>query len=159
DMVTSGPIRKSAKNLGVLDLESEASDIRNYILTRVAEFNPNTNVGPGKDAPIKMVYAGYEFDEAGWFALVFDRRPDAAHDGEWTRFLEGNTLERPRWALARQVMERRPIQTRDEDGRVREVSNWTDLGPLLGRMMVGVLQGAEREGVFASLPLVDGFRL
>jgi hypothetical protein len=152
-------VRRHAKDLTVLDLESEAADIRNYILTRVAEFDPRTNVGPGRDAPIKMAYAGYEFEQAGWFGLVFDRRPDAEHDGEWTMFLEGNMLDRPRWAAARMVIEKRPIQLRGADGRIRDVSDWTELGRLLGRMLVDVLKGAESDGVFTRLPRAEGFHL
>src|SRR5262245_45564566 len=91
-----------------------------------------------------MVYAGYEFDQAGWFALIFDRRPDAAHDGTWTSYLDGNMLDRPGWVATRLI---------------RRVLRGSEFGQRLGRMLVGVLERAEREGVFAGLPQADGFRL
>jgi hypothetical protein len=93
--------------------------------------------GPGGTNPIYMIYAGYEFHQAGWFALVFDRRPDAGHDGEWTRYLENNMLERPHWVSA-------AVLSGDKFSRS------------LGEMLMGVLKRAERDGVFSTLPLVIG---
>ena len=119
-----------------LDLQQDAADVYAYIVSRVAAYTPEGDRGPGGAGPVKMVYAGYEAALEGWFALVFDRRPEARHDGEWTMYIEGNVLDRPRWVTAR--------------GK---------LGPVLGPMLVGVLQQAEREGVFARLPRAEGFRL
>jgi hypothetical protein len=123
-----------------LDFQQDAADVYAYLVARAASYTPAGDHGPGGIGPVKMVYAGYEFDQAGWFALVFDRRPNAAHDGEWTVYLEGNMLDRPKWVTA-------------------GVRCGSKFGPLLGQMLVGVLQRAERDGVFAQLPRADGFRL
>ena len=105
-----------------------------------------------------MIYAGFEFAQAGWFALVFDRRPDAGHDGEWSRFLDGNLLDRPEWAESYERNAERPIWVRGERAGPIAPSG-TEFGPLVGHMLVGVLELAEREGLFDRLPCGDGFRL
>jgi hypothetical protein len=107
-----------------------------------------------------MAYAGYEFDQAGWFVLVFDCRAQAAHDGEWTKYIGKDTmLERKGWVAARNRNETRPIKMRGEDGKIAELSAGSNFGEILGRMIVAVLQRVERDGEFARLPLADGFRL
>ena len=91
--------------------------------------------------------------------MVFDRRPDAGHDGEWTSYLDENMLDRPRWAAALEQNEERPIRVRGEDGQVRKLPEGSEIGPLIGQMLVGVLQRAEADGVFGRLPRAEGFKL
>ncbi len=141
-----------------LDLQQDAADVYASVVSRVSAYAPDTDRGPGGTGPVKMVYAGYEFDQAGWFVLVFDRRADAAHDGEWTRFIDGNMLERPHWVRAARRNSAKTIKVRAEDGRVERVP-MNSFGPLIGRMLVGVLQRAERDGAFAHLPKADEFHL
>jgi hypothetical protein len=142
-----------------LDLQQDAADVYAYVASRASAYTPADDRGPGGSGAVKMVYVGYNFDQSGWLALVFDRRPDAGHDGTWTLYLEGNRLDRPRWVVARERNEEWPIQVRGEDGVVRDLPAGTHFGWLLGRLLVGVLRRAERDGVFARLPRADGFRL
>ena len=135
-----------------LNLQKDSAEIYTYLVSRAAAYTPAADHGPGGVGPIKMIYAGYEFDQQGWFALIFDRRPAAAHDGEWTVYLEGNMLDRPVWEAARRRNQGRPMRVRWEDGSVTELRPKTPFGPLLGKMLVGVLQRAKREGVFEGLP-------
>ena len=120
------------------DIKTDAVDIYEYIVSRASNYTPTIDIGPGGNRPIQMIYAGYEFDQEGWFALIFDRRSDAAHDGEWTRYLRENTLERPHWA-----------RTALRAGKSFSRS--------LGEMIVDVLRRAERDGVFSGLPLAIGY--
>ena len=76
-----------------LDLQRDAADVYDYVASRASAYAPASDHGPGGTGPVKMVYAGYEFDQAGWFALIFDRRMDAGHDGEWTVYLDENMLD------------------------------------------------------------------
>jgi len=122
-----------------LDLRKDAAEIYDYVVARVSKYTHARNNGPGDTSAIHMIYAGYEFDQAGWFALVFDRRPNPGHDGEWTRYLENNLLERPHWVRA-------AVLSGDEFSRC------------LGEMLVGVLQRAERDGVYSTLPLAIDYR-
>jgi hypothetical protein len=142
-----------------LDLRKDSTEIYEYVVARASSYQPSTHPGPGESEPIKMIYAGYEFDQRGWFALIFDRRPDAAHDGEWTGYLDGNMLERPSWTVARERNDERPIQVRTVDGSTKAFPPGTEFGPLIGRMLVEVLQRAEREGVFSRLPRANELEL
>jgi hypothetical protein len=123
-----------------LDLEREASDIYRYVVSRASGYSVEVDRGLGGSGPIQMVCAGYEFDQSGWFVLVFDRRPDAAHDGEWTRCIDENLLARPHWVRA-------------------GILGGKEFSESLGRMIISVLERANEEGAFADLPRADGFRL
>lgn len=144
-----------------LDFKTDADDLFNYMVSRTEFYEPDDKQGPGKiNDPVSMAYAGYEFDQAGWFVLVFDRRPEAAHDGEWTRYIDkAPMLERKNWVVARDKNESRAIKVRGEDGKITEWPAGSNFGQLLGRMIVEVLQRAEREREFTRLPLAEGFRL
>jgi hypothetical protein len=134
-------------------------EVRNFIVRRVAEFDCNTNDGPGKPAPIKMVYAGYEFDQTGWFALIFDTRPDAAHDGEWTGHIENNCIARPNWIVASDLNENSALSIRRADGTMQELPRASELGVLLGEMIQRVMIQVRDEGVFAQLPMSPKWEL
>lgn len=142
-----------------LDLQQDAVDVYSFLASRASAYTPTNECGPGGADPIKMLYAGYEFDQAGWFALVFDRRPDAGHDGEWTSYLDGNMLDRPVWEMAQRRNEDHPIHVRGVDGLVYQLPTGSEFGPLLGQLLVGVLKRAEHDGVFARLPRSEGFKL
>jgi len=148
--------RTTAEGKIILDLKTEAADIRSYIVSRVAAFDPNANDGPGGPGPIKMVYAGYEFDQAGWFVLVFETRPNAAHDGEWTSHIENNCFARPQWVTAGKTA---PISIRNLGGKVRKLHAASQLGILLRELIQQVMLQLRDEGVFASLPLLPNWEL
>jgi hypothetical protein len=142
-----------------LDLQQDAADVYAFVADHAAAFTPKGDHGPGDSGPVKMIYGGFEFEQEGWFALVFDRRPDAAHDGEWTAHLEGNMLDRPEWAAAWELNQSEPISIRGADGVDLDLPAETDFGPLIGRMLVEVLQRAEQDGLFANLPRGDELEL
>ncbi len=128
-----------------VDLQKDAEKIREYILERVKTFQPKQNDGPGKKGkPIQAVYVGYETSQAGWMALIFDTRPDASHDGEWTCHLEtpGNMLELPHWSNAEE-------HAASKGGYVRAI----------GETIQAVLLELQAKGEFDSLPLQDDYWL
>jgi hypothetical protein len=81
-------VHRIARHAVDLDLQQDSAEIFDYVRSRVSNYSPTDDHGPGGVAPVKMIYAGYNFDQRGWFALIFDRRADAAHDGEWTLYLQ-----------------------------------------------------------------------
>ncbi len=86
-----------------LNLQQDAQKIRRYIERRVRDYPVYVNLGPGDDHdPISLVTLGYYLEQAGYFALVFDTRPDADHDGQWTLHIENdvNVLPFPKWRAA-----------------------------------------------------------
>jgi hypothetical protein len=137
-----------------LDLRKDFADIYAWVDRRVQTFNPDTNDGPGDAGPITRIDIGYGFEQSGWVALVFDTRPDAEPDGEWTMHIDGNDLERPHWVSARETNEDHPLEVMLPDGSNRELPPGADgeLATFLGELLRGVLLKARADGLFAALP-------
>jgi hypothetical protein len=86
-----------------LDLQKDAQKIGRYIQQRVRDYPVFINLGPGKDDdPISLVTLGYYVEQTGYLALVFDTRPDADNDGQWTLHIENdvNVIAFPKWLAA-----------------------------------------------------------
>jgi hypothetical protein len=143
-----------------VDLRRDFVDISAYLAERVRSFDPTSNHGPGKGGALKRIDVGYECDQWAWVAVVFDTRPDAKPDGEWTGYIEDrNVLERPHWLQALEALVKRglslilPNGSRMElpavgsaDGRYRQFAK------VLGEMLRRLLLQARADGVFAELP-------
>ncbi len=145
--------RRKAKET-VLDLQKDSADIHAYVVERVSSFNPKTNKGPGGPGPITRVDVGFDFEQGGWVALIFDTRPGAEPDGEWNGSIEGNSLALPHWPAAVEVNEAKTLKVVLPHGverKLRAGSSET-LAKLLGEMLKGVLLKARDEGVFERLP-------
>src|SRR5690349_13546551 len=81
-----------------LDLRKTSRILRSHLAQRVRDYPKYINEGPGKDdAPIKQITIGYQFDQSGWLAVVFDTRPKAKNDGQWNSFIEPNAIEFDDW--------------------------------------------------------------
>lgn len=124
----------------LLDLNKDAAEFYSYVVARATNYTPTSDAGLGGEGPIQMIYAGYEFDQSGWCVLVFDRRTNAQHDGEWTRYIDDHIFRRPHWVKA-------------------GVLGGKNFSASLGQILVGTLQRAERDGVFSELPLASGYRI
>ena len=84
-----------------LDLRKDRKSLLKYIKDRIRDYPVYENLGPGEDEdPIAQITLGYQFDQAGWAALVFDTRADAAVDGVWQNYIEENDHELPHWYQA-----------------------------------------------------------
>ena len=76
---------------------------------------------------MKFIHLGFEFVHAGRIVLVFDTRPDAEPDGEWTSEIEGNELRMPHWRQAAQTNLEQPITLVLTDGSqtvLLRTQNW-----------------------------------
>lgn len=136
-----------------LDLRKDFDAIYAHVVQRVRDFNPAKNAGPGpKKAPISMMEFGYQCDQAGWVALVFDTRPDAESDGEWNAYIEQNAFECPHWQEAAEALENEAVNVTLPDGKKRKIAEYEALVVLLGDLLKAVLLKARAEGVFQSLP-------
>src|SRR5688500_2377949 len=91
---------KRRKPPPVLDLRRDFADVYAHLVERVRGFDPAGGNVLGEAGPVKMVEVGFEYSQAGWLVVVFDTRPDAEPDGEWTSLIDGNELERPHWLEA-----------------------------------------------------------
>ena len=60
-----------------------------YIGKRCKDYPVYVNAGPVEDEDaIRLITLGFEFDQAGWIALIFDTRPEAACDGDWQSYIK-----------------------------------------------------------------------
>ncbi len=144
-----GSRRKS--KIKKLDLRKDFNAVYKYLVECVQRFDPvGENVLGGPD-PIKMVYAGFEYSQAGWVVVVFDTRPDAEPDGEWTSLIEGNELERSHWLGAGEANLDGPITVVQLDGTETKLASGTELAGVLGEVVKAAVLKARENGVFAGL--------
>jgi hypothetical protein len=135
-----------------LDLRQEFAELYAHVADRVRGFKPDTNDGPGEPGPIQLIHVGYESSQLAWAVIVFDTRPDAAVDGEWNSYIEGNLLERPRWLEADEANLDGPITVVQLDGSVIELPAESELPALLGEFVTAVVVKARADGIFEPLP-------
>jgi len=88
---------------------------------------------------------------------VFDTRPDADIDGEWTLYIEENCLKLPEWVDAVEACldDGEPIQLVDVDGKKRTLREGDSLAKPVGKMLKNVFEMAREDGVFEKLPLTQ----
>lgn len=140
-----------------LDLRREFADVYAHLAGRVRAFDPAGGDVLGKPGPVKAVAVGFEYAQAGWLVVVFDTRPDAGPDGEWTSAIEGNDLERPHWQEAGEADG--PVTLVQLDGTKSVLPADAELGDVLGEMVKAVVLKARDDGVFAGLPKAPGCEL
>jgi hypothetical protein len=138
-----------------LDLRKDENQIRRFIKERIRNYPVHVNLGPGEDAdPIRMVTVGYHLEQAGHVALVFDTRPDADVDGEWTSHLENdvNVLSLPTWRQAYEVLfKEEAVFAVLSDGSSRIFTNGNDVGEFVvtvGEMLKSIMIRMRDEGGF-----------
>jgi hypothetical protein len=139
-----------------LDLRKDFDDIYAHVVNRVQTFDPSTNAGPGDGtSPIAMIEFGFQCEQDGWVALVFDTRPDAEPDGEWNSFIDENLFERRHWQEALMALETESVDVILPDGGKRKITGETEFEEfvaLFGELLKGVLIKARADGVFNSMP-------
>lgn len=143
-----------------LDLQKDEQKIRRYIQQRIGDYNPKKNEGPGKAGdPIALITLGYYLEQAGYFALVFDTRPDADNDGEWTGHIENdiNVLEFPRWCAAfEKLCDGGSVTVTLPGGKTRTLGESDDnasVARLFGEMLLDIMTSLRDEQAFDDLPL------
>ena len=142
-----------------LDLRREFAEIYAHLVQRVRGFDPAGGNVLGDPGPIKMIEVGYEYAQAGWLVVVFDTRPDAEPDGEWTALIDGNELERPHWLEAGEAGIEGPITLIQMDGTEMVLPAEAELADPLGEVVKAALLKSREDGVFAALPKAAGCEL
>lgn len=91
---------------------------------RIANFNASSNPSPrgGGDA-IHQVVIGYEFEQTGWVCIVFDMRPNATLDGEWTQVIDETKIDFKHWAEAFWDADDEPFDVIFPDGYTESSQN------------------------------------
>jgi hypothetical protein len=111
-----------------VDLRKDFKEIYSYIQDRVKTFDPAKNKGPGKaNSPITEITVGFQCDQAGWIALVFDTRPKAEPDGEWNKYInKQNVFKRPHWQKAFEALEEESVEFTLPDGEKKTILPFAD---------------------------------
>lgn len=139
-----------------LYLAKDCREVLAHLRRRVKDYPVYINHGPGEDADdITLITLGYSFEQFGWYALVFDTRPDAAIDGEWQAYIEENCVKKDVWCL--DDVDRVEIKHYDPAWKEpKRALNDQYLANLYGRLLKKVLAEANDAGLFQTLPLAKG---
>jgi hypothetical protein len=143
----------------MLDLRRDFTEIYAHLVELVRVFNPSGGNVLGDGGPLKMVEVGFEYSQTGWVVIVFDTRPNAEPDGEWTALIEDNKLERPNWLQAGEAIIDGPITVIRLDGSKAKLSAGTELAQIFGEVLKAVVLKARANGVFMRLPKAPGCEL
>ncbi len=141
-----------------IDLRKDSIVLAKAIADRVKDYPVYINKGPGDDEdPITLITLGYQFDQAGWVALVFDTRPNAGCDGEWQSYIEGNAVMFRGWfkAFDDMLSRRSTLSITLPNGKARLFtadSQIEDVAECFGLMCRSPLEEG-KTGVFKKLPL------
>jgi len=141
-----------------IDLRKERTEILEHIAQRVRDFPDYEHTGPGDgEDPITFIELGFQFDQAGWVALVFDTRPDASPDGEWNSWIGPNEFERARWfeAFDELCESGTPLEIITLKGKKRRIKECDEetVAELFGDLLRDALISARDAGLFEALPL------
>lgn len=157
-----------------LNLKKDAEKAKQYIHQRISDYSPDENHGPGEPGdPIKLITVGYYAEQEGYMNLVFDTRPTAQVDGEWTIYIEDtNYFDFPDWCeWYEEVAMGRPgsvifhdgtettlqFDLADEEELLHE-DQMGELNAVFGNMLKSVIDELKAEKSFEKLPLApDAF--
>lgn len=144
-----------------IDLRKDQKTVRKYIEKRIQDFPVCENIGPGKDEdPIRLITLGFYAEQGGYVNLVFDTRPEADVDGEWTGHIdnETNTCHFAKWFdCYMAVCESEDVTIIKHDGesvqiKDNEISD-EDLNLLFGEMLLATMQELCTDGSLTKLPI------
>jgi hypothetical protein len=141
-----------------VDLRQDFKELYSLVVQRVRAFDASSNRGPGEGTRVTRIDFGYQCEQAGWAALVFDTRPEAEIDGHWTYWIGDNSIDRTHWLEAFDSLDRKPVVFWLTEGFTRKVPAHTgreEFVTYLGELLKEVLVKAREDGVFRSLPLAE----
>jgi hypothetical protein len=139
----------------LLDLRNDYKDVYAHLVERVRSFDLNHNQGPGNGKSITSINFGFQCDQDGWVALVFDTRPDAEPDGEWNSYIKDTLFARPTWLEASLALETEAVDVILPNGMTCAVAVEDDFERfigLFGELLKSVLLKARADGIFKLLP-------
>jgi len=142
------------------DLRQDFVEIYTHIAEQVRNFDPAGSNVLGDSGLVKMIEVGYEYEQSGWLVVVFDTRPDANPDGEWTGRIDGNELARPHWFEAGEALfEGHLITIIQLDGTEKLMKLLFDFVDIIGEMLRVLLLKARADGLFTKIPKAPGCEL
>jgi len=147
------------------DLREDAKMLRKYIHQRLNDFSLKTNDGPGRNHDaVSLIHIGFENEQGGYVAIVFDTRPAAMPDGKWTMHIEGGNswIEFPHWAeCTESIFEEGSLELTLVNGNSQTFTEDSDEGfhAAFGEMIATEIQNAIDQGLFTALPRAEGCKI
>ncbi|HEX3314744.1 MAG TPA: hypothetical protein VHR72_07610 [Gemmataceae bacterium] len=142
-----------------LDLERDFTEILAHLIDVARSFDPSSANVLGESGLVRIVEVGFEYEQSGWLVVVFDTRPNAEPDGEWTARIEGNQLARPHWLEAGEALCDGSLSVVRANGKKGRLSAGTELAEILGEVVEEAVLKARELGAFAGLPMAAGCEL
>lgn len=143
-----------------LDLKKDHARLVKHVKQRIKDYPVYINMGPGADEdPIRLVTFGYEYAQGGWVCLVFDTRPNAEVDGQWTLYVE-EALDFSHWYEAISALsDGTPLTITLPNGKKKTLKECDDnvISPILGMMLASVLKKETKS--LSKLPLAADYRM
>lgn len=139
----------------IVDLREEVPELLEYVKRRVDEHLAKAQ--SKKLKPVKMIEFGFELGQDNWVALVFDTRPDAEPDGEWSSGINKILLRRSKWPKWHKLPDDAKVFFINLSGKKVDVSDDGDEDScdIVGEALKQVLLTSRKQGVFDKLPKAD----
>ena len=140
----------------IIDIREDVPELLEYVKRRVDEHVAKAAT-KNNLPPVKMIEFGFELGQANWVALVFDTRPDAEPDGEWSRGINRVLLKRPKWPIWHKIPDDAEVFFVDLSGKKVDVMEDPDevASNIVGEALKHVLLTARKQGIFKKLPKAD----
>ena len=141
----------------IIDIRHDLPDFMAYIRQRVAE-QVSASKKLKRPKLVSRIDFGFEFGQGNELWLVFDTRPDAEPDGQWTLQAGKVTeLKRPNWPIWDEVPNDEVVYFIDLKGKKVNVMKNPDekICRIVGDAMKHALTAAREEGVFDALPKAE----
>lgn len=137
----------------IIDIREDVPDFLVYIRQRVSEY-----VAASKKLknpkPVTQIDFGFEFGQGNELWLVFDTRPNAEPDGQWTVQVDKvPALKRPKWPIWHELPDDEVVFFVDLNGEKINVMKSPDkkICKIVGEAMKQALIAARDGGMFKRL--------
>lgn len=141
----------------IIDIRQDVPDFVAYIRKRVAE-QVATSRKLKKPKQVTRIDFGFEFGQGNELWLVFDTRPNAEPDGEWTMQVDKVApLARSNWPIWHELPDDEIVFFIDLNGEKVNVMKSPDkkICKIVGDAMKHALIEARKDGVFEQLPKAE----
>lgn len=137
----------------IIDIRDDVPDFLAYIRRRVAA-HAAASKKLKRPKRVTRIDFGFEFGQGNELWLVFDTRPDAQPDGQWTLQVEKvKALRRPNWPIWHELPDDEVVSFIDLAGKKVNVMTSPDkkICRIVGDAMKHALLAARDAGVFNRL--------
>ncbi len=150
---SSGPIPTLQADPMIIDIREEVPAFLDYLRQRVEQQVAHTKTLK-RPRLIRRIDFGFEFGQGNELWLVFDTRPDAGPDGEWTvQVQKVPALKRPNWPIWADLPKGEVVNFINLQGETVNVMRSPDkkICKIVGEAMKHAMLTARDQGIFEPL--------